>query len=210
MTAVTKSYFWSLIDIGDIDPDPWIIVPPRSGLAAPFAEWDDIAAWSREVAEDLWQDSDLDPGPNGVDFVTGTLERSIEAFAPPGSDHWVFLHVDHPADMPLPVCAAIGPASGSSEEALRELTRADDPMAVEPPVVKPVMSEKLGKGMTTFRYVPQEGSPHLLACVRYAWRVEEHAADVVVWTATDDIAHLMRAADALEELARSLSVWAPS
>ncbi|AZM57819.1 hypothetical protein DMA15_21330 [Streptomyces sp. WAC 01529] len=185
------------------------MVPPRAGRTAPSETWEDIGTWAREVAEDLWQDSDLDPGPNGVDFVAGTLLRCAETFAPPGSDHWVFLHVDHPADAPLPVLAALGPASGPREETLRALTMADDATAVEPPVVKTVKSEKLGKGMTTFRYVPQEDSTHLLACVRYAWQVEEHGADVVIWTASEDIAHVMRAAEDLEELARTLGIWNP-
>ncbi|MFH8613265.1 hypothetical protein ACH4D5_37935 [Streptomyces sp. NPDC018029] len=209
MTTEAKKYFWSIIDIEDIDADAWILVPPRAGLGAPSEMWDDIGAWAREIAEELWEDHDLDPGPNGVDFVAGTLQRTAEAMAPPGSDHWVFLHLDHPTDVPLPVLAAIGPASGPREETLRALTEADDESAVEPPVVKPIKSDKLGKGLTTFRYVPQEGSPHLLACVRYAWQVEDHAADVVIWTASEDIAHVMRAAEDLETLARSLGVWAP-
>ncbi|WP_434591241.1 hypothetical protein [Streptomyces sp. A5-4] len=53
-----------------------------------------------------------------------------------------------------------------------------------PPVVKSVQSQTLGTGMSTFRYIPQEDSPHTLACVRYAWRDEERGADVVVWTAS--------------------------
>ncbi|MGW6531012.1 hypothetical protein [Streptomyces venezuelae] len=201
--------FWPILDVEDVDDDAWVMVPPRAGRAAPFPEWDDIGAWSREVAEDLWTDSDLDPGPDGVDFVAGTLLRTAEALAPPGSDHWLFLHLDHPADVPLPVCAALGPAAGPREETLRALTEADDRSAVEPPVVKTVKSDRLGKGMTTFRYVPQEDSPHLLACVRYAWQVEEHGADVVIWTASEDIAHVMRAAEDLENLARTLSIWTP-
>ncbi|MGW6061110.1 hypothetical protein [Streptomyces sp. NPDC055189] len=202
-----SEYFRAVIDIEDVDPTPWVMVPPRSGLTAPWSVWEDIRAWSREVAEELWEDHDLDPGPNGVDFVAGTLQRCAEAFAPPGSDHWVFLHLDDPTDLPLPVCVAIGPASGAREATLRGLTEADDPTVVEPAVVKSVKSEKLGEGLTTFRYVPQEDSPHLLACVRYGWQVEEYEADVVVWTATTDVGHLLRAADDLEDLARSLKIW---
>lgn len=207
--AARMSEFWPIIDIEYIDAYPWIIIPPRAGPSAPFDEWDDIRMWCRDRAEDLWADRELDPGPNGVDFVGGTLARCAEAFCPPGSKHWLFLHVDNPTDMPLPVCAAIGPAKGPREETLRALTEADDPNAIERPVVKSFKSERLGKGMTTFRYVQQDDSPHLLACVRYAWQVKEHGADVVMWTATDDVARLMSAGDDLDELARSLAVWIP-
>ncbi|MFH8485421.1 hypothetical protein [Streptomyces longisporoflavus] len=196
----------AVIDIEDIDPTPWVMVPPRSGLTAPWSVWADIRAWSQEVAEELWEDHELDPGPNGVDFVAGTLERCAEAFAPPGSDHWVFLHLDQPADLPLPVCVAVGPASGPREATLRALTEADDPRAVEPAVVHRVRAGKLGEGLSTFRYVPQEDSIHLLACVRYGWQVPEHEADVVVWAATGDVGHLLRAVDDLEQLARSLAI----
>jgi hypothetical protein len=54
-----------------------------------------------------------------------------------------------------------------------------------------------------------EASPHLLACARYAWRVEEHGADVVMWTATEDIARIMQAAQDLEHLAHSLTIYDP-
>ncbi|WPP31326.1 hypothetical protein [Streptomyces sp. CL7] len=201
--------FWPIIDIEYVDSYPWVIIPPRSGPSAPFEEWDDIGSWCLERAEDLWADRELNPGPNGVEFVGGTLVRCAEAFCPPGSDHWLFLHLDHPTDIPLPVCAAIGPARKPRYPTLRALTEADDPNAVEPPVVKSFRSKYLGEGMTTFRYVTQEDSPHLLACVRYAWQVTEHEADVVIWTATEDVARIMHAADDLEGLARSLAIFIP-
>jgi hypothetical protein len=201
--------FWPVIDIEYVDAYPWVIIPPRSGPSAPFEAWDDIRAWCYEYAEDVWADRELDPGANGVDFLGETLARCAEAFCPPGSDHWLFLHLDHPTDAPLPVCAAIGPASAPEEETLRALTMADDPDAVEPPVVKNFRSERLGKGMTTFRYVSQSDSPHVLACIRYAWQVAEHGADVVMWTATDDIARVIAASDDVENLAKSLAIFIP-
>ncbi|MFK0063174.1 hypothetical protein ACIQTN_28595 [Streptomyces werraensis] len=201
--------FWPIIDIEYVDSYSWVIVPPRSGPSAPFEEWDDIRSWCLEQAEDLWSERELDPGQHGVEFVGETLSRCAEALCPPGSDHWLFLHLDHPTDVPLPVCAAIGPAREPRNPTLRALTEADDPNAVEPPVVKPFHSEHLGEGMTTFRYVTQKESPHLLACVRYAWQVTEHEADVVVWTATEDVARVMHAAADLEELARSLAIFIP-
>lgn len=199
--------FFPVIDIEDVDPYPWTVLPPRSGATGPFDEWVDLHAWCRQEAEDLWLDRELDPGPNGVDFVAATLERCAEAFSPPESDHWLFLHRDHPTDLPLPVLAAIGPSSEPRDETLRALTLADDPNSAEPPVVKRFTSDKLGEGLTVFRYVTQEDSRHLLACVRYAWQVSEVGADVVIWTATEDIALIMRAAEDLERLARSLGIY---
>lgn len=201
--------FWPIIDIEYVDAYPWVIIPPRAGTSAPFEEWDDIHAWCLERAEDLWADRELAPGPNGSAFVGETLARCAEAFCPPGSDHWLFLHLDHPTDIPLPVCAAIGPARNPREATLRALTKANDTTAVEPPVVRAFDSPHLGEGMSTFRYVTQENSPHLTACVRYAWQVEQYGADVVIWTATEDVARVLTAAEDVEELARSLAVFVP-
>ncbi|MDT6986226.1 hypothetical protein ACFSUJ_19950 [Streptomyces lusitanus] len=204
-----KEVFWPIIDIEHVDAYPWVIIPPRAGPTAPSDEWDDIDAWCLERAADLWGDRDLDPGPHGVGFVGGTLARCAKALCPPESTHWLFLHLDHPTDVPLPVCAAIGPAQGPRELTLRALTEADDPNAVEPPVVKSFHSLHLGDGMSTFRYVTQEDSPHVLACVRYAWQVAEHEADVLLWTATEDVARVLQAADDVEELACSLAIFVP-
>jgi hypothetical protein len=207
--AWVTEHFFPVIDIEDIDAYPWSILPPRSGVDPPFDEWDDIRSWCRQEAEDLWLDRELNPGPNGLAFVADTLERCAEAFCPVGSSHWLFLHIDHPTDLPLPVMAAIGPSTKPRDETLRELTLADDPQAVEPPVVKRFASPKLGEGLTVFRYVPQEDSRHLLACVRYAWQIPEHGADIVMWTATEDVARIMYAADDLERLARSVGIFVP-
>ncbi|MGW7509743.1 hypothetical protein ACWGJ0_18700 [Streptomyces massasporeus] len=204
-----SEHFFPVIDIEYIDPYPWTVIPPRDGAVGPFEEWDDIQAWCREEAEDLWLDRELDPGPNGIDFVADTLAKCAEAFSPPGTDHWLFLHRDHPTDLPLPVFAAIGPSSGPREETLRTLAMADDPQAVEPPVIKRFKAKRLGEGLTSFRYTNQDVAPHLLACARYAWRVEEHGADVVMWTATEDIARIMYAAQDLEQLAHQLAVYNP-
>jgi hypothetical protein len=201
--------FWPVIDIEYVDAYPWVIIPPRSGPSAPFEEWDDIHTWCREYAEDIWADRGLDPGANGVEFLGKTLARCAEALCPPHSEHWLFLHVDQPTDMPLPVCVAIGPATAPRDETLRALTMADDPDAVEPPVVKTCRSDRLGEGMTTFRYVSQSDSPHVLACVRYAWQVAEHDAEVVIWTATDDIARVIAASEDVENLSKSLAIFVP-
>lgn len=201
--------FFAVLDIEHINLDPWTVLPPRSDEESPFEAWVDIAAWCREEAEDLWEEHGLAPDSHSVELLAGSLQRCAEAFSPPGSDHWLFLHHSTPSDLPLPVCAVIGQASGPREETLPALTLADDPQAVEPPVVKRFRSEHLGEGLSVFRYVAEDGSARLRACVRYAWRVEEYAADVVIWTASDDTARILRAAEDIEELARSLTIFDP-
>ncbi|XMA36050.1 hypothetical protein O1157_03810 [Streptomyces albogriseolus] len=73
--------FLAVIDIEHIDAYPWTPIPPHNGEDDMLDHWDDIHGWCREEAEDLWSDRELDPGPNGVDIVAGTLARCAEAFS---------------------------------------------------------------------------------------------------------------------------------
>ncbi|MEN3585930.1 hypothetical protein AAH978_17465 [Streptomyces sp. ZYX-F-203] len=209
MAIFMNEEFWPIIDIEYVPDHPWVIVPPRSGPSAPFDEWYDIDSSALDYAEDLWADRELDPGKDGVSFVGETIAKCAKTFCPPESGHWLFLHMDHPLDIPLPVLAAIGRAEGTRDTTLRALTEADDKNAVETPVVKSFTSPYLGEGLTTFRYVAQEESNNLIACVRYAWRVEEHDADVVMWTATEEAYRIMETAEDLDDLARSLAIFIP-
>ncbi|MFJ3495613.1 hypothetical protein ACIPPJ_18770 [Streptomyces sp. NPDC086091] len=201
--------FRTMVDIEYVDAEVWSVLPPRGGESGPWEDWDDIGAWCREEAENLWLDHGSDPGPHGVDFVAGTLVRCAEAFSPPGTDHWLFLHHEHPTDLPLPVCVAVGRSAGPREETLRALAMADDPDAVEPPVVRRFGADRLGEGLSTFRYLNHADAPYLIASARYAWRVAEHDADVVMWTATDDTARIIAAAEDLERLAHALTLHTP-
>ena len=45
--------------------------------------------------------------------------------------------------------------------------------------------------------------------MRYAWRSEEHGADIVMRTSTEDVGHLLEATEDLEELAHTLAIHVP-
>jgi hypothetical protein len=100
----------------------------------------------------------------------------------------------------------VKPAQGDREATLCFLVAAEDPDAVEPPVIEPFRTELLGEGLRSFRYLRQDDAPEVIAAVRYAWRDEEAGADVVLWTATDDTAQVIRAAPDIEQLAHKVSV----
>jgi len=189
----------------DLDPSRWLEIPPRWDSA----EWQDINVWARECAELFWRSYGQNPGESGISFLAGTLRRFAEAFAPEPFDTRVLLRMWEPTVMPLQLFTMVKPAQGNREETLRFLVGAEDPDVVETPVVESFRTELLGEGLRAFRYLRQDDTPGVLAALRYAWRDEEVGADVVMWTATDDTAQVIRAAPDIEELAHrvSVAVW---
>ncbi|MFJ8086341.1 hypothetical protein ACIQ6Y_38005 [Streptomyces sp. NPDC096205] len=185
----------------DYDPNRWLELPPRWD-----EEWQDIDAWTRTCAGLFWRAHGLDPGESGIPFLADTLRRFAEAFAPEPFDTRVLLRMWEPTSMPLQLFATVKPAQGDREQTLRALVGAEDPDAVEPPVVESFRTELLGEGLRAFRYLRQSDAPEVLAALRYAWRDDELGADVLLWTATDDTAQIIRAASDIEELAHKVSV----
>ncbi|MFI5683771.1 hypothetical protein [Streptomyces sp. NPDC051636] len=186
----------------EYDPTRWLEIPPRWDVE----EWRDIGAWARECAELFWRSHGGEAGRPEILFLADTLRRFAEAFAPAPFDTRVLLRVWEPASMPLQLFAMVKPASGNREDTLRFLVGAEDPDAVEPPLVEAFRTELLGEGVRAFRYLRQDGTAELLAALRYAWRDERVGADVVMWTATDDTAQIVRAAPDIEELAHKVGV----
>ena len=184
------------------NPNRWLEIPPRWDTE----EWQDIDAWARTCAGLFSRVYLQSPDESGVSFLADRLRQLAEAFAPEPFDTRVLLRMWEPAIMPLPVCSMVKPSEGDREETLRFLVGADDPDAVEPPVVEPFSTALLGEGLRSFRYLRQEDAPEVVAALRYAWREEEVGADVVLWTATDDTAQIIRAAPDIEELAHQVSV----
>ncbi|MFJ4829329.1 hypothetical protein ACIP79_05295 [Streptomyces sp. NPDC088747] len=186
----------------EYDPSRWLELPPRWDTE----EWQDIDAWTRSCAGLFWRSYGQDPGESGIPFLAGVLRRFAEAFAPEPFDTRVLLRMWEPTSMPLQVFSMVKPAQGDREETLRFLVGAEDPDAVEPPVVESFHTERLGRGLRTFRYLRQDDTPDVIAALRYAWRDEETGADVALWTAAEDTARVIRAAQDIEELAHKVSV----
>ncbi|MDT9697170.1 hypothetical protein [Streptomyces sp. P17] len=184
------------------DPNRWLEIPPRWDRES----WQKADDWSRECAELLWQAFAQHPGKSGVAFLAGTLRCCADAFAPERFDTRVLLHIASPTALPLPLVASVEPASGARERTLRALVKADDPEAVEPPVVAAHHTKQLGDGLRAFRYVRQDDTSEVIAGITYAWRVHDVGADVTLWTATDDTGQIIRASQDIEELAHKLSV----
>lgn len=186
----------------DFNTNHWLELPPRWDTE----DWQDIDFWARDHAQLFWRLHGGDPGESGIRFLADTLRRFAEAFAPEPFDTRVLLRMWEPTSMPLQLFTMVKPAQGDREETLRALVGAEDPDAVEPPVVESFHTELLGEGLRAFRYLRQNDTPEVLAGLRYAWRDDEVGADVVLWTATDDTAQVIRAAEDIEGLTHKMSV----
>lgn len=192
----------------DFDPAIWIELP------AIWCEetWPDHRAWARDLAESCWGDFDVDPGEYEVDNLALTLALFAEKLQPdqvPGQ-HF-FLHLPDPRMMPLHVSFDLWDAEGEREAALREMTNADDPDAVEPPVVETFTTEHLGEGLRTLRYCPFDPGPDrppdpgaLFASLNYAWRIDAYATDVRLASSCPDLARLIQIIDDIDTLARGI------
>lgn len=193
--------YW--LDVEDWDPTKWIWLPydPEEDDRETLREFAEhyAKAWCAD-----WQgliSPDPDPGEL-TDVLVGSVIRYSQSFP----ELQLFLHMTNPFDTPLPVYAGCDDAEGERDEELRGLTQADEEGAVERPVVEPFSTENFGTGLRVLRYELDERDSSLIACLRYAWRVEEAATDVVFISACPEPRRIIQAMDDIDELTRGTSL----
>ncbi|PWI45906.1 hypothetical protein [Streptomyces sp. ICBB 8177] len=196
------------------DPARWVGLPTEWPLPGFEREFPDAATWAATAARAIWDDSPLTPRPAEVAGLTDVLTYAAHHFpgAFPGFE--VLLHLPGPRDDPLPVY--LGDLTTDPEdvedrahEILRHLTGADDPYAVEPPVVEEFGNPFLGQGLRVLRYTADDrAGGALLPCLRYAWHLRgidgQPARCACLFALHPDPARLIAALDDLDTLARDL------
>ena len=116
------------------------------------------------------------------------------------------IHLPNVDVAPLPVCVAVWQAVNDRETQLRELVHAEEPEAVETPLVEPVTTEQLGTGLQSQYLQRFAQGNELTGVVNYAWRVEELETDLRVFTACGDLGRFQAAMPDIDELGRNISV----
>jgi hypothetical protein len=184
------------VDI-ELDTDVWIGVP---------GEWTDETFsdhrdWAREVAEIVWNGVPPRPGEEGPDHLALTLAMVAESPLMEDPARRAFLWLPGPSSEVLPVYLEAFAAEGDRDDALRELTLADAPGAVEPPIVEPFVTD-LGEGLRVLRYAsdPEDGA--VVLTLSFAWRAED--LDVRLWLSSFDTGLALRAMDDVDDLARAV------
>ncbi|MEU5771704.1 hypothetical protein ABZ819_00165 [Streptomyces venezuelae] len=193
----------------DYDTDLWMEIP-NSWEGTP---WKGPKEWGRDLSAAWWGDSGLEPSRKDLKILAATLRSCAERFplSHPGFD--VYLHLPDPRLMPLPVYVASIEAEGDRDESLRALVTTDDPDLVEKPIVEDFTSDLLGTGLRSLRYTQlpraeSEGGT-LVAGVRYAWRHEASACDVVVIVSAPDPRRVLGAMDDLDDFVHRIGMPGP-
>ncbi len=179
------------------DADVWI------GLPAEWTEqtWTDHRDWAREVADLVWTGVRPRRGQRGADHLALGLAMLAESPLAQDPSRRSFLWLPEPMIDVLPVFLEVYAAEGERDEALRELTRADQPGAVEPPVVEPFATEPLGDGLRVLRYAADPDDGTVVLTLSYAWRAS--GLDVRLWLSTVDTGLALRAMEDVDDLART-------
>jgi hypothetical protein len=197
LAGLTSNKGWPKVDY---DQTIWIPCPPSFGESMTAREW------ARGFAGLWWDASGLKHGKRQVKGLETALleeQQSIYRLLP---CHTALLHLPDVTLAPLPVCLAVWQAAGDRDRQLRELVRADEPAAVEAPLVEPVKTEKLGTGLRCLYYQRASEGTGVIGVLSYAWRSDELETDLRVFTACPDLGRLERARPDIDTLIQAITI----
>lgn len=173
-----------------------------------FPEGEDRESWAAQSAALWWGASGLKHGKHEVGALASMLSAIHKDVYAAGHSHMAFIHLPDPRLLPLPVQLGIWAMDGERDEALRLLVNADDPEAVEPPVVEEFTTERLGSGLRAVRHRRgRAGEVH--GYLDYAWRSEEFETDLRLFTFSWSLDRLERAIPDIEAFARAMFLVTP-
>jgi hypothetical protein len=179
----------------------WIPCPPV------FPDGINRDSWAKLYAEEWWSRTGKPHGKREIRTMARMLS-DIHAYAYANmAMHRGFLHLPAIGLAPLLVSFGIWEAVGDRAEQLRVLTHADDATVMQPPVIEEFSTEKLGRGIKVTAYTRNEKGV-VTEYLNYAWRNDELATAVRMFTGSPDLGRLLGAVRDIEELARSVA-WVP-
>jgi hypothetical protein len=176
----------------------WIPCPPV------FPDGYDRNSWASLYAEQWWEMSGREHGDREVKLLAQTL-ADIHDYAYAHLEmHRGFIHLPDLSLVPLLVSFGIWEAVGDRTTQLRILTHADDPEAIQPPSVEEFATDRLGPGLRVLAYT--KNKEVITGHLNYAWRSEEYATALRMFTGSPDLGRLQRAIPDIEQLARGAAV----
>lgn len=176
----------------------WIPCPPV------FPDGYDRDSWASLYAEQWWEMSGREHGDREVKLLAQTL-ADIHDYAYAHLEmHRGFIHLPDLSLVPLLVSFGIWEAVGDRTTQLRILTHADDPEAIQPPSVEEFATDRLGPGLRVLAYT--KNKEVITGHLNYAWRSEEYATALRMFTGSPDLGRLQRAIPDIEQLARGAAI----
>lgn len=181
--------------------DIWIPCPPA------FPDGMDRASWAASYSRAWWESTGRKSRKRQVDLLAEALSAIQESAYRLLPCHLAFIHLPNPTMTPLLVCFGVWPAIGERESQLRLLAHADDPAAMEPPIVTDFPTDKLGPGLKVFYHqLSADDRTTIIANLDYAWRSAEYETDVRLFTSCPDLPRLQAAMPHIDDLARATNV----
>ncbi len=178
------------------DPAVMLLLPEPDEVA-------DLELWCSEAA-DVWCRSEGVPVPADVRRSLAETLYDVATADVGQPFQFRFAHVLDLRRGVLPVMLGVGDAEGDVTDTLRELTGADDPLAIEPPVVEQV-AVRGGSALRTLKYLAPDGGG-VVAAVNYAWFATAGGAYVWIRAASVDPGSVLAALDDLDAFAGSVAV----
>jgi hypothetical protein len=178
----------------------WIPCPP--GFTAEMTREE----WAGGFAKLWWDASGRPHGKREVKNYTKmfiAIQQTIYSEQP---CHTALLHMPDIGNSALPVCFGIWETDGEPEAQLRQLVHADDPVAIEPPVVEEAWTENLGRGLKTLYHQQMSDSKGVLAVLNYAWRSERYETALHIYTAWPDWERLHQALPDIDEMTKTITI----
>lgn len=117
-----------------------------------FPEGYDRQSYAADFAQLWWDASGLRYGPADLARLAAMISEIHQGSYGHLPCHLAFIHLPDPRLMPLILYVGIWESHGEQDAQLRILTHADDPGAVEPPIVDEFSTDRLGTGLRTLRY----------------------------------------------------------
>jgi hypothetical protein len=179
------------------DIDKWMSCPPE------FPPGYDVRSWARTYADAFCHRPGLTPTD---DLVSGLAARLAEIHADAYGGrriecHLCLIYQPDPLVSPLPVYLSAWESRGDRDEALRLLSHADNPAAIQPPYITEFTADRLGTGLKVLYYARHPRSESTVyAGLNYAWRMPDLATDLRVFVTTTDLGRLEQAMPDIDEL----------
>jgi hypothetical protein len=178
----------------------WVPCPPF------FDGGENARSWAAESATLWWQSSQASYGRKEVDTLADVFAAIHHDVYAAGHCHQALIHLPDPRMRPLPAQLGVWAMQGERDAALRALAHADDPAAIEPPIVSEFSTGRLGTGLKVLHYRRGPDGEKVHGYLNYAWRSEKYQTDLRLFTFSDDLSRLERAMPDIDDLARATGI----
>jgi hypothetical protein len=180
----------------------WIPCPPV------FPDGDDPQSWARGFVEAWLAAAKRRHRGRDVTALAQILVEIREIGYRELPMHNGFIHLPDLRLTPLLVGIGVWEASGEREAQLRALVHADDPEAMRPPVIEEFRPARLDpRDQPGIKILAHTRKGERITEFRsYAWRSDEHATAVRVFTGSPDVERMQWALPDMERLANGVTI----